>query len=136
MTTPTEELAMALEIAGIATRNVSSGWAVYGDVMNDAPDTAISIEHAGGPEPDRVMENPSSATNMNFLAKIRGTGKDEAYAKAIEVRDRLGDIHGEDLLGGYWVQCLAISAPGLEGPSPDAKDRSTYGVSFLGKRAG
>ncbi len=136
MTTPSEELAMALEISGIATRGATSGWAVFGDVMNDSPDTAIVITHDGGPDPDRIFGEPNSATNMNLTAMIRSTGKDDAYTKATAVRDRLGSIVGESLLGGWWVQCLAISAPALAAPAPDDKDRWTYSVSFLGKRAG
>lgn len=127
---------MALEISGIATRGASAGWAVFGDAMNDTPDTAISITHDGGPEPDRVLGEPNSATNMNFTALVRALGKDAAYAKAIAVRDRLGDIAGEDLLGGFWVQCLAISAPALASPAQDDKERWLFSVAFLGKRAG
>lgn len=136
MTTPSEELGQALEIAGIATRGATSGWAVFGDLMNDEPDTAISLEHAGGPEPDRVLGEPNSATNMNIIAKVRALGKDAAYTKAVEVRDRLGSIAGETILGAYWIQCIAISAPALQSPAPDEKGRWTYDVSFLGKRAG
>lgn len=87
MRAPSVDLSDMLAEAGVGVIAAESGWGIYTTRLPDTPDTAIALMDTPGLAPEIVQ--PIDRPVVQVLVRGTANGYDEAYAKAMGVRDRL-----------------------------------------------
>ncbi len=126
MADPAEGIKDLLVAAGVGTFAATTGWGIFIGREPGEIDSIITIYHTGGRDPNSkwLLDFPS------IQVKIRGdrAGYQAAHAKAIDVRDALLGLPGQDINGDRWD--LVVALGGVNNLGFDEKNRPMFTVNF------